>query len=66
MNVVTSLVTNKSRVMIPNYPNNLTGFVLPYDEMAALPQIAVDRDLVVMSYEVYGKMGPNDLVSPFR
>jgi aspartate/methionine/tyrosine aminotransferase len=51
MNGVTSPITNESRVMIPNHPNNLTGSVLSYDEVGVFSQIAIDRDLVVMSYE---------------
>ncbi len=53
---VTSLITDKSRVMILNYPNNPTGSVLSYDEVAALSKIAVERDLIVISDEVYEKM----------
>jgi len=53
---VTSLITDKSRVMIVNYPNNPTGSVLSYDEVAALSKIAVERDLIVISDEVYEKM----------
>ncbi|MEM2522907.1 MAG: pyridoxal phosphate-dependent aminotransferase [Candidatus Bathyarchaeia archaeon] len=53
---VTSLVTDKSRVMIFNSPNNPTGMVLSYDEAAALAKIAVERDLIVISDEVYEKI----------
>jgi len=53
---VMSLVTDKSRVMILNYPNNPTGAVLSYDEVAALAKIAVKRDLIVISDEVYEKI----------
>ncbi len=53
---VMSLVTDKSRVMILNYPNNPTGAVLSYDEVAALAKIAVERDLIVISDEVYEKI----------
>ncbi|MGD0978516.1 MAG: pyridoxal phosphate-dependent aminotransferase [Candidatus Bathyarchaeia archaeon] len=56
MSDVTSLITDKSRVMILNYPNNPTGSVLSYDEVAALAKITVDCDLVVISDEVYEKM----------
>jgi len=56
MNDVTSLITGKSRVMILNHPNNPTGSVLSYDEVATLSKIAVDRDLVVISDEVYEKI----------
>ena len=53
---VTSLITEKSRVMILNYPNNPTGAVLSYGEMATLAKIAVERDLIVISDEVYEKI----------
>jgi len=53
---VMSLITDKSRVMILNYPNNPTGAVLSYDEVAALAKIAVERDLIVISDEVYEKI----------
>ncbi len=53
---VMSLVTDKSRVMILNYPNNPTGAVLSYDEVAALAKIAVERDMIVISDEVYEKI----------
>lgn len=53
---VTSLVTGKSRVMILNHPNNPTGSVLSYDEVAELSKIAVERDLTVISDEVYEKI----------
>jgi aspartate/methionine/tyrosine aminotransferase len=57
---VTSLITNKSRVMILNYPNNPTGTVLSRGEIAALAKIAVERDLIVISDEVYEKIVYDD------
>jgi aspartate/methionine/tyrosine aminotransferase len=53
---VTSLVTNRSRVIILNFPNNPTGSTLSYDEVAALAKIAVENDLIVISDEVYDKI----------
>jgi len=53
---VMSLITEKSRVIVLNYPNNPTGAVLPYEEIAALAKIAVERDLIVISDEVYEKI----------
>lgn len=53
---VTSLITDKSRVIILNYPNNPTGTVLSYHEVAALADAAVERDLIVISDEVYEKI----------
>lgn len=53
---VTSLITDKSRVIILNYPNNPTGGVLSYAEVAALARLAVERDMIVISDEVYEKI----------
>ncbi len=53
---VTSLITDKSRVIILNYPNNPTGSVLSLNEAIAISKLAVDRDLVVISDEVYEKI----------
>jgi aspartate/methionine/tyrosine aminotransferase len=53
---VMSLITEKSRVMILNYPNNPTGAVLSRDEVARLAKIAVERDMIVISDEVYEKI----------
>jgi aminotransferase len=53
---VTSLITDRSRVMILNYPNNPTGAILSHDEVAALAKVAVERDLLVISDEVYEKI----------
>ncbi len=53
---VMSLITDKSRVIILNYPNNPTGSILSHDEIAELAKIAVERDLIVISDEVYEKV----------
>jgi aminotransferase len=46
---VTSLITDKSRVIIVNSPNNPTGSVLKHDEVAALAGIAVECDMIVIA-----------------
>lgn len=53
---VTSLITRKSRVMILNHPNNPTGSILSHEEATWLSEIAVRRDLTVISDEVYEKI----------
>lgn len=57
---VTSLVTAKSRVMLLNFPNNPTGAVLSGDEAASMSHIAVERDMIVISDEVYEKIVYDD------
>ncbi|MCK4477868.1 pyridoxal phosphate-dependent aminotransferase [Candidatus Bathyarchaeota archaeon] len=53
---VTSLITEKSRVIILNFPNNPTGSILTYDELAELAKLAVEKDLIIISDEVYEKI----------
>lgn len=53
---VMSLITPRSRVIITNFPNNPTGSVLTYDDVAELSKLAVERDLIVISDEVYEKI----------
>jgi aminotransferase len=51
--VVMSHVTDRSRLMIINSPSNPTGAVFSYGDLASLAKLAVERDLVVISDEVY-------------
>jgi len=53
---VMSRITKKSRVIIVNSPNNPVGHVLSYEEAANIAKIAVERDLIVISDEVYEKI----------
>lgn len=59
--VVMSLITERSRVIITNTPNNPTGSVLSYDGMAKLAKLAAERDLIVISDEVYEKITYGDV-----
>jgi len=54
--LVMSQITDKSRVLIVNSPQNPTGSVLSYDDLSGLAELAVERDLVVISDEVYEKI----------
>jgi len=53
---VTSLVTRKSRVILLNSPNNPTGPMLFHDDAASLGEVAIKRDMIVISDEVYEKI----------
>jgi len=54
--VVMSQITDKTRVLIVNSPHNPTGSVLSYNDLLGLAKLAVERDLVVISDEVYEKI----------
>ena len=54
--VVMSHVTDRSRLVIANSPNNPTGAVFSYDDLASLSKLAVERDLIVISDVVYERI----------
>jgi aspartate/methionine/tyrosine aminotransferase len=48
-----SLITPRSRLLILNSPHNPCGSALTRDDCAAIASLAISRDLVVLSDEVY-------------
>jgi N-succinyldiaminopimelate aminotransferase len=46
-------ITKRTRLILLNTPHNPTGSVFTRDELAAIAELAVDRDLLVVSDEVY-------------
>jgi aminotransferase len=57
---VMSHITERSRMIIINSPNNPTGAVFSYDDLMKLSKLAVERDLIVISDEVYEKIVYDD------
>jgi len=49
-------VTSRTRLLLLNSPHNPTGTVLTRDELQAVADLAVERDLVVVTDEVYEHM----------
>ncbi|WP_371498225.1 pyridoxal phosphate-dependent aminotransferase [Kitasatospora sp. NBC_00374] len=48
-----ALVTPRTRLLLINTPHNPTGTVLTPEELAAIAELAVERDLLVVTDEVY-------------
>jgi N-succinyldiaminopimelate aminotransferase len=48
-----SLITPHTRILLINSPHNPTGMVLRPDELAAIADIAIEHDLLVVTDEVY-------------
>jgi N-succinyldiaminopimelate aminotransferase len=48
-----ALVTPRTRLLLLNSPHNPTGMVLTPDELSAIAELAVERDLLVVTDEVY-------------
>ena len=49
-------VTSRTRMVILNSPSNPTGAVLDRETLRGIAEIAVDRDLIVLSDEIYEKL----------
>jgi N-succinyldiaminopimelate aminotransferase len=46
-------VTDRTRLLLINTPHNPTGTVLTREELTAIAELAVERDLLVVTDEVY-------------
>jgi len=53
---VMSHITARSRLIIVNFPKNPTGAVFCYDDLRSLSKLAIERDLIVISDEVYERI----------
>ena len=53
---VAGLVTDRTAVIVLNSPGNPTGAVIPRDVVRGLVDLAVQRDLVLLSDEVYDEL----------
>ncbi|MCL6562323.1 MAG: pyridoxal phosphate-dependent aminotransferase [Firmicutes bacterium] len=53
-------VTSRSRGIILNSPSNPSGAVIPPEELQAIAQFAIERDLWVISDEIYGRLVYDD------
>jgi aspartate/methionine/tyrosine aminotransferase len=51
-----ALVTSKTRLIIINSPHNPTGGVLTRSDLEAIADVARERDIVVLSDEIYGRL----------
>ena len=53
LNELRAAVTDRTRLLLINTPHNPTGTVLTRAELAAIAELAVERDLLVVTDEVY-------------
>ena len=52
---VASAITPRAKVLLINSPNNPTGAVIPKPVLEELARLAIERDLIVISDEVYDR-----------
>jgi aspartate/methionine/tyrosine aminotransferase len=48
-----SLITNKTKMIILNSPQNPTGGILTEEDLKAVAKVAQERDIIILSDEVY-------------
>lgn len=56
VNELASLITPRTRLLIINSPGNPTGGVLSRDDLAAIAELAVKHNLVVLADEIYSEI----------
>lgn len=54
-----SAITEKSKVLILPFPNNPTGAIMEKDELQAIADIVKERDLFIISDEIYSELTYN-------
>ncbi len=52
-NIVENMVTDKTKMILINTPHNPTGTILKESDLLALEQIVKDKNIIVLSDEVY-------------
>ena len=65
---VASQITDKTRLMIINSPNNPCGSIIAQEDLEALAGLAKEHDITVMSDEIYSRFlyrGEHDSVASF-
>ena len=53
-------ITEKTKVLILSYPNNPTGAIMEREDLEKIAKIAIDKDILVMSDEIYSALTYKD------
>ncbi len=53
---IAAVITPKTKVLLLNFPNNPTGANLSYQDKEEIAKLAVDRDLIVITDEIYSEL----------
>ena len=56
VNELKDLINDKTRMIIINSPQNPTGGVIPEEDLAEIADMVADRDIIIMTDEVYSRM----------
>jgi aspartate aminotransferase len=56
LNILRDSLTDRTRMLVLNSPQNPTGGVIPHDDIVAIADMVRERDLVVLSDEIYSRI----------
>ena len=56
LDILKSKLTDKTKLLILNSPQNPTGGVIPKEDIAAIAEMVRDRDLLILSDEIYSRI----------
>ena len=51
-----SAITNKTKILVMNYPNNPTGAIMSKEDLENIKEIIIKHDLLVISDEIYSEL----------
>ena len=57
---VEAVITDRTRVIMLNFPTNPTGGVLTAADMAGIAKLAIEHDLIVITDEIYSELRYDD------
>ncbi len=56
LNILRDSLTDRTRMLILNSPQNPTGGVIPHEDIVAIADMVRERDLIVLSDEIYSRI----------
>lgn len=56
LNVLRDSITDRTRMLILNSPQNPTGGVIPHEDIVEIADLVRERDLIVLSDEIYSRI----------
>ena len=57
---LSAAITDKTKVLILSYPNNPTGAIMTKEELIPIAKLAVEKDIIVISDEIYSELTYGD------
>ena len=55
-NELESVITNKTKILLMNYPNNPTGAIMTKVDLEKIAEVVIKHDLLVISDEIYSEL----------